>query len=252
MQSYPYWKGDQLVMHLAICDDHIADRKQMERLLGRESDRRIPTSGVLYVDSYGSEQSILATPMIYDAIFMDMDQDGADAIRIANALRDAGTSVPIVFCCGKTDYRKAAHLPQNALFLDKPIQAAELSSMIDRLLLFVSHRERKLEFRNMTETFYLREKELLYARPQDTRHMYLRLFDGQERVAESSFTNFCATLSDCSCFVSLSSKAILNLHYVSEVSFFKATLADGTAIRLAFGEAGALKKALGKYQNQLA
>ena len=33
-------------MHLAICDDHMADRKQMERLLGRESDRRLNTTGV--------------------------------------------------------------------------------------------------------------------------------------------------------------------------------------------------------------
>lgn len=239
-------------MHLAICDDHIADRKQMERLLGRESDRRIPTSGVLYVDSYGSEQSILTTPMIYDAIFMDMDQDGADAVRIANALRDAGTSIPIVFCCGKTDYRAAAHLPQNALFLDKPIQTGELSTMIDRLLLFVSHREKKLEFRNMTETFYLREDELLYARPQDSRHMYLRLLDGQERIAESSLSNFCAAVSDCACFVSLSCKTVLNLHYISDISLFKVTLTDGTTVRLAFGEAGSLKKALGKYQDQLA
>ena len=58
-------------MHLAICDDHMADRKQMERLLGRESDRRLNTTGVLYVDSFGRKDSILVTPMIYDAIFMD-------------------------------------------------------------------------------------------------------------------------------------------------------------------------------------
>ena len=64
-------------MHLAICDDHMADRKQMERLLGRESDRRMNTTGVLYVDSFGSKESILVTPMIYDAIFMDMTEDAA-------------------------------------------------------------------------------------------------------------------------------------------------------------------------------
>ncbi len=44
-------------MHLAICDDHMADRKQMERLLGRESDRRMNTTGVLYVDSLWKQKS---------------------------------------------------------------------------------------------------------------------------------------------------------------------------------------------------
>ena len=29
-------------MHIAICDDNVADRKQLERLLKRESDKRAP------------------------------------------------------------------------------------------------------------------------------------------------------------------------------------------------------------------
>ena len=103
-------------MHLAICDDHIADRKQMERLLGRESDRRIPTTGVLYVDSFGSKESILTAPMIYDALFMDMTEDGCDAVELANMLRADGTFIPIVFCCGRVDYRKSPGLPDQVLF----------------------------------------------------------------------------------------------------------------------------------------
>ena len=118
-------------MHLAICDDHMADRKQMERLLGRESDRRLNTTGVLYVDSFGSKESILTTPMIYDAIFMDMTEDGCDAVELSHMLRADGTDVPIVFCCDKVDYRKSKNLPDNALFLDKPIVVAELTEMID-------------------------------------------------------------------------------------------------------------------------
>ena len=173
-------------MHLAVCDDHIADRKQMERLLGRESDRRIPTTGVLYVDSYGSERSILSTPMIYDAIFMDMTEDGCDAVRLANQLRENGTQIHIVFCCGKVNYRNAAHLPENVLFLDKPIQVAALTEMISQLLVIVQNRVRKLEFRNRNETFYITEEELLYATVHDDRQMLLHLSNGEERLTEMS------------------------------------------------------------------
>ena len=67
-------------MHLAVCDDNIADRKQTERLLGRESDRRSNTTGVLYVDSFGNRNAILSTPMIYDGLFMDMVEDGEYSI----------------------------------------------------------------------------------------------------------------------------------------------------------------------------
>ena len=57
-------------MHIAVCDDNIADRKQMERLLGRASDRRLHTTGVLYIDSYGNVEAALRPPMLYDAFFL--------------------------------------------------------------------------------------------------------------------------------------------------------------------------------------
>ena len=78
-------------MHLAICDDHIADRKQMERLLGRESDRRLNTTGVLYVDSFGNRDAILTTPMIYDGLFIDMTEETQpESLSFACPLDDAG------------------------------------------------------------------------------------------------------------------------------------------------------------------
>lgn len=239
-------------MHLAVCDDHVADRKQMERLLGRESDRRISTSGVLYVDSYGSERSILSTPMIYDAIFMDMTEEGADAVRIANALRKAGTKIPIVFCCGKVDYRQSKQLPENVLFMEKPIQTAALTDMIEQLLVIVSSRTRKLEFRNMTETFYLEENEILYACPQDSIHMVLHLINGQQQVAETSFQNLCGSLSGCDCYVALANDNVVHMGYIQEISHFKLRLTDGTTIRLTFGEAGVLKKMVEEYKKTAA
>lgn len=238
-------------MHLAICDDHIADRKQMERLLGRESDRRISTSGVLYVDSYGSENSILSTPMIYDAIFMDMTEEGADALRIIRQLRQNGTAIPVILCCGKVNYRSRADLPENVLFLDKPIQTAELTSMIEKLLLLVERHEKKMEFRNTTDTFYLLAEELVYARYQDERHMLLYLSDGSTQIAEGTFVSFCNTLSSSDCYVALANKTVLNMAYIDEISFFRVLLNDGTKLRLSPGEAGALRKHLGSYRHRI-
>ena len=105
-------------MHLAVCDDNIADRKQMERLLGRESDRRLNTTGVLYVDSFGNRSAILSTPMIYDGLFMDMVEDGCNAAEIARELRNAGNTLPIVFCCSKINYREETDLPDNCFFME--------------------------------------------------------------------------------------------------------------------------------------
>lgn len=238
-------------MHLAVCDDHIADRKQMERLLGRESDRRISTTGVLYVDSFGSENSILSTPMIYDAIFMDMNENGCDAVKIANELRKNGTRIPIVFCCGKVDYRHCSQLPDNILFLDKPVQVTELTSIIDQLLIKIRERIKKMEFRNMSETFYLTEEELVYAYPQNDRYMVLHLLNGAQQIAEGSHKNFCAALSDYDNYISLANRNVINMRYIKDITFFKVTLTNGVSVRLSFGESRTLQKAVDEYRKEL-
>ena len=154
-------------MHLAVCDDNIADRKQMERLLGRESDRRLNTTGVLYVDSFGNRSAILSTPMIYDGLFMDMVEDGCNAAEIARELRNAGNTLPIIFCCSKINYREETDLPDNCFFMDKPIQPAELTEVVETLLTIKNSQEKRMEFRTDTEAFYLTEEEIMYAYPDD-------------------------------------------------------------------------------------
>ena len=58
-------------MHIAICDDNIADRKQLERLLKRESDKRAGTTGSFYTDSFGNCEILAINNMLYDLFFID-------------------------------------------------------------------------------------------------------------------------------------------------------------------------------------
>ena len=239
-------------MHLAICDDHMADRKQMERLLGRESDRRLNTTGVLYVDSFGSKESILVTPMIYDAIFMDMTEDGCDAIELSHMLRADGTDVPIVFCCDKVDYRKSKNLPDNALFLDKPIVVSELTETIDHLLSIKNSKVKKLEFRNQTDTIYLTEDQISYAWPKNNRQVCIHTADGREYTTDMSLASFCGTLNKYDNFVLLASNTVLNMRYIRSISMFKVTMQDGKSFRLGFGEAKILRKSVDACMEKLA
>ena len=83
-------------MHIAVCDDNIADRKQMERLLQRSSDKRIKTTGVFYIDSYGNVEAVLRSPMLYDVFFIDMTNGDVNGFQLARRLISAGVTVPIV------------------------------------------------------------------------------------------------------------------------------------------------------------
>ena len=121
-------------MHIAICDDNIADRKQLERLLKRESDKRASSTGILYADSFGNADTLLANPMQYDLFLIDMCKtEGTNGLDVLNALSAKGVTATIVMCCSHIDYREYTY-PENILFLDKPIKAEELSNCIDHAL----------------------------------------------------------------------------------------------------------------------
>lgn len=248
-------------MHLAICDDNIADRKQMERLLGRESDRRLHTSGVFYVDSYGNRDAILATPMIYDGIFIDISQNGSEAVEIASKLRENTESLSVVFCCSNCDYRKLPNLPKGSLFLDKPIQTGELTRMCDELLSRLDSREERLEYRTVTETLYLEEGEILHALPGE-RFVRLQLQDGRTYQVTGDMTSFCAStrllpasgkpsrssghirLSSSGLLAMIGDRAVINLKSVAKVSPFHLTMSDGTKVRIPFYTKGPLQEAV--------
>ena len=92
-------------MHIAICDDNVADRKQLERLLKREADTRTLKSEGFYVDSYGHLKALLRSPMLYDAFFIDMCHGETTGMDVVDALIKVGVNAPIILCSSLISYR---------------------------------------------------------------------------------------------------------------------------------------------------
>lgn len=115
-------------MHIAICDDNIADRKHLERLLSRESDKRMGTPNLLYVDSYGDREHFLFHPLMYDMIFMDMSESPALTAEIVATITEMGFTAPIVLYSSKIDYTQLPDLPPNVIHQKKPYLPGPLQS----------------------------------------------------------------------------------------------------------------------------
>ena len=153
-------------MHIAVLDDNIADRKQIERLLDRESDRRISTTGNLYTDTFGAVEAFLAAPKQYDFFMIDMNGEVGQSVEIAHKIRALGIKVPICFFRSEKEFADV-ELPANVLFLEKPVKVAELTAIIDEVItLFSEHKDeykceeeeipeaKKNVFRRIFEYFY--------------------------------------------------------------------------------------------------
>ena len=221
-------------MHIAVCDDNVADRKQLERLLGRESDKRKNDTGVFFTDSFGQSSVLARNPMPYHLFFLDLTEEAPDGLTFALSLCKAGVSAPIVLCSSKIDYHAAAakteNLPSNLLFIEKPIKTAELSKVLDEAVILQKHRIPTIELRSDIETYYVQEDDIVYAISHG-KYLEVCLKDGTKIPVISYMDNFYDQISMYTHIVLLTGRTLCNIVYVDKYTPFKVTLKDGTKLK---------------------
>jgi DNA-binding LytR/AlgR family response regulator len=220
-------------MHIAICDDNVADRKQLERLLGRESDRVKDTAGIFYIDSYGNPESLLSHPMQYDVFFIDICHTvGLSGLEVAKALTEKGVSAPFVMCSSDVDYT-AQDIPGHVIHLEKPIPVAKLRETLEIAQHLSDTAEKKIELREDWASHYVSAEEILYAFAKGNRtHVYLtegRIF----KIFGRPYLLYDSIEKEHPSFVMPSFGTIVNCDHIREVKFpCRAVMDDGRKIFL--------------------
>lgn len=218
-------------MHIALCDDNVADRKQFERLVKRESDRRAADEGILFVDSFGNSESLLTNPMQYDVFYIDMCKTpGVSGADVVNALIKKGVNAPIVMCCSDIDYREMT-FPVNVFFLDKPIKSDELSASLDRALEITKQAVPLIELRVEKETYYVTEPDILYAVGSGQK-LHIHLKDGHILTLLDNAQNLFSQLEPFPAFFSPTRNVVLNGRYMEKIFLGSAKMSDGKAFRI--------------------
>jgi len=223
----------QKTLAIALCDTNFADRKQMERLLERESDKRLD-SCVFYMDTYGNKEALLSNPRIYDAYFLDMPDINYSACDLAKDIRLKNITSPIVFCSSTMDYRSYEKELTNCFFMNKPILVADLSSILDELIL---QKEENyiptVEVRYMDQVHYLTEQEIVYCESRGySRIMSVHLQDGTVIETENFISNFITELTPLGDFFVANKNIIINARYVDNVNMFHVSLQSGETFKL--------------------
>lgn len=222
-------------MHIAICDDNIADRKQLERLLDRESDRRKNTSGVFFCDSYGNSEHLSRNPMPYELFFLDMTSEEPDGLSFAMELRHLGVTAPIALCSSSINYQEALkklpeqERPADLLFIDKPIKVADLTAIIDKALHLGSNRASTIELRSDRTTIYAYEDDIAYVTSKNA-YLTVHLTDGRDVTMLDTVSNFYSMIKNYKHLVLVSERAIINAAHVQKMSGLKVTMDDGKKI----------------------
>lgn len=218
-------------MHVAVCDDNIADRKQTERLLGRESDRRAKETESLYIDSYGNETALLANPMQYDIFYIDMCKTPKTCgTSVAQKLCAKGVHVPIYMCISEIDYRNA-FFPENVFFIEKPLKTNELRASLDHAYTIKQNSVSVIELREEKETHYVTEPDIMYG-IASKRHVLIYLTDGRIINIAADVENLYNQWVHYETFLVPNPKIIVNSRYLERVGYFHLYMNDGNKFSL--------------------
>lgn len=214
-------------MHVAVCDDNVADRRQMERLLKRDSDVRSKTSEGLFVDSYGNTEALLANPMQYDIFFIDICKtEGVTGTDVARRLLDAGIQASIVMCCSDIDYRREG-LAESVRYLNKAIRADELKAELDRADEQKKNAVPLIELRQDKDTIYVTEEDIMYG-VRKGKYVQIHLADGRIIPINSNISRLFGQWEHFDPFLAPTSKMIVNCRHIAKIGAFSFTMTDGT------------------------
>lgn len=211
-------------MHIAICDDNIADRKHLERLLGRESDKRAKESGVFYINAFGKANALLDTPLQYDLFFIDMPNETDLVHSIVNELIGLGVTAPIILCSSTLDYSQLP-FPEQILHLCKPITPAKLEAILEHALVIKENAPSMVELRVDDETFYVSCSHILYA-VSEGRYVNVILEDKTLSIL-STMENFYYNVSCFPELFSINRSTLVNINNISELHGLYITMKNG-------------------------
>ena len=216
-------------MHVAICKDDVADRKQLERLMGRESLRRTEEKGALYVDSFGNVDRLLSNPLVYDVFFIDIcHTTGVSSLEVVHSLIKKGVTATFVLICSNIDYRKQ-DFPEKVIFMNYPVKPEELMAALDEAQERLKDVIPPIELReDCADISYVDEDEIIYAR-EKMDFTYVTLTRNREmRLRLSATTLFAEIEKRHPCFILPNRKYILNCHHIQSFGLFgKAVMVDG-------------------------
>ena len=236
-----------MTLYIAILDDDPADRKQAERLLAREADLRTPSGDVLYIDTYGNEQSILSIAARYDLFFIDISLVERDGMMAAMHLRNNAVLSPIVLCSGRIDYEQKYGKDDDFIFTKKPLWQKDYARFIDFALEEKKKRPVLIEFRNENDTILCPPSDILYAR-RNGAYTNIALSSQRSFHMLGDLVKFSTLINDFRyLFLQTSKNTVINMSHVtaSKGNSFKMT--DGAVIRYSFLRKRRIQNAWAEY-----
>ena len=231
-------------MRIAVLSENVADRKHLERLLGRE-EAYFSNEDPIYVDSYGNSMSLLSQPVLYDLYLIcpGSQEVQTPLSTLLHTIKEKLPEARLAVC-------QSANTPappsdfDSVFTIQAPITHEKLSQLLQESFAQKKQAEPVFEIRGRAETRYIHADEFVYAREVNKRQSKVTLQNNVEADFLDSFTNLTKTMSNHPSLFLTGSHFLLNLKYVKKCYFFSLVMNDATRIPASLPETLLIKKLL--------
>ncbi len=238
-----------MALYVAICDDSVADRKQLERLLSKENDSRQTKTGVIYIDSFGSREAMIHRINKYDLFFIDIANNSLNGMDIAKELRFMGICAPIILCSSLIDYTAFGSPVANITYLTKPVTKGQVAHILDVAIKCAKTKTSLIEVRGEKETHFINHLDLIYA--VQKKHLV------EISMKNGSFFSMLGTMDELEilvkqyrCFI-YCKHALVNLHHITGSKGNSFLLTTGHAMPFSFFQRKELLRAFADFKHNV-
>lgn len=232
-------------MHIAVLDDDVASRKQMERLLERASDAN-KKNGLegYYIDSYGAFDSLHSKAAMYDAIYIDIVDSDMKGHEIAKSILNSGIQGKIILCISSLNYREiiSSEDAEQFLFIDKPVNTEELNNTLSICEENRKNREPQIEIRTKDETLYVKYNEFLYAKALVAGNTTIVLKGRKDTIYYKDISMVRKAITEYPFMIAVNKDTVISTYHIDRVTSFHVHMDDGTSFPISLKMSSALKK----------
>lgn len=219
-------------MYIGVIADNVADRKQLERLLGRANDALASETGTLCVETFGNSKGLLQTPMKYELVIIDITLANDQGKSVAEQLKDLNIPGQIAVCHPKGAPFSYQNAIDGLLSIEKPVLTAPLHQLIrDAHKYHLRTSVPTIEIRAESETHYVPVEKILYAKSQS--HLVeVHLDDGTVLSMLGEIDDFYHWVSNYPEFIFIKKDTVLNQNHVLSQTKKEYKMDNGEVITL--------------------
>lgn len=201
-------------MYIGVIADNIADRKQLERLLGRANAALCGETGTLYVEAFGDTQSLLRAPMKYELFIIDITLTEDLGKTVVEQLKALNVPGQIAVCHPEGTPLSYQDVIDGILSLQKPVLTDPLHQIIrDAHKAHVQASVPTVEIRGESETHYVPLQKIVYAKGQ-SHLVYVHLDDGTVLSMLGEIDDFYHWVNNYPEFLFIKKDTVLNQNHV--------------------------------------